>query len=345
MTFREYRDGDAEAIAELWNVATEGVYVRRPITGELYQQLVVSKEIFDPQGLILAWHGEALVGLVHCGFGPAREGDRLDYAWGVISALIVHPVHRRRGLGRRLAGKGIRYLRGKGSQEIRAMAMWPLTPFYVGLYGGSEISGLSHRLDGAHRFFAHLGFERELDNVIMRRDLAQEIAVGDDRLRQLAQEVRVGLALEDAETFGPWQPRYVQPPFQKAVTPFLWHRQTVWWSHQVHHPITTWPVYLIRNGKVIATCSYWDMEGFEPRPGERIAGVGGVGTPEELRRGGLGTLAMLAACDLLRAKGFRWVELQTGGNNIPARGLYKKVGFQEVDWVSPLALRHSPSGG
>jgi ribosomal protein S18 acetylase RimI-like enzyme len=56
--------------------------------------------------------------------------------------------------------------------------------------------------------------------------------------------------------------------------------------------------------------------------------VGPVGVFPEYRRRGIATALVLSACDVLRSKGYRYAYLFTHGDNLPARGVYERIGFK-----------------
>ncbi|MCA9020395.1 MAG: GNAT family N-acetyltransferase, partial [Planctomycetaceae bacterium] len=52
-------------------------------------------------------------------------------------AVIVHPQFRRRGIGRELVLRAEEYLKSKGAENIIAGPYGLLSPYLVGLYGGT----------------------------------------------------------------------------------------------------------------------------------------------------------------------------------------------------------------
>jgi ribosomal protein S18 acetylase RimI-like enzyme len=66
---------------------------------------------FEPDGCLVAEIGGRLAGTATC----IRYGD----AVGWIGMVLVHPDHRRRGLGTELLARTIRYLTGRGARSVR----------------------------------------------------------------------------------------------------------------------------------------------------------------------------------------------------------------------------------
>ena len=62
--------------------------------------------------------------------------------FGVLSLIAVRPSHRRQGIGTGLLLRCEAYLRSAGATTLGAGRMFPHNPFYFGLYGGSEASGV-----------------------------------------------------------------------------------------------------------------------------------------------------------------------------------------------------------
>ncbi|NUP48342.1 MAG: mycothiol synthase, partial [Catenulispora sp.] len=71
---------------------------------------------FDPEGFLLAWRGEKLVG-----FHWTKVHDHSAYGDGPVGevyVLGVDPAEQGAGLGRVLTLKGLEYLRGRGLDEV-----------------------------------------------------------------------------------------------------------------------------------------------------------------------------------------------------------------------------------
>ncbi len=80
---------------------------------------------FEPGGCLAALADGLLVGTATC----VRYGQ----AMGWIGMVLVHPEHRRLGLGRELLQRTIRYLKGKGTRSIRLDATAAGRKVYVPL--------------------------------------------------------------------------------------------------------------------------------------------------------------------------------------------------------------------
>jgi mycothiol synthase len=117
ITVRAYREGDEEEFLRVNNVAFAG----HPENGgwdaaEFADRR--SREWFDPEGLLMAWRGDQLVGFHwtkwhghHTDEVPAHEPV------GEVYVLAVDPAAQGLGLGRALLVAGLRYLYARGCSE------------------------------------------------------------------------------------------------------------------------------------------------------------------------------------------------------------------------------------
>ena len=143
--FRSFRNGDPPALAALWNRAVPARATAHPLCGHKFDTHVVSKPHFDAAGLIVAERDDQIVGFAHAGFGPEDLGGpphRLGHALGTIAQLVLDAEAAEEDVGGRLIAAAEDYLRRRGAQVLYAGGQYPLNPFYWGIYGGSECSGI-----------------------------------------------------------------------------------------------------------------------------------------------------------------------------------------------------------
>ncbi|NIP84881.1 MAG: GNAT family N-acetyltransferase, partial [Planctomycetales bacterium] len=91
-----------------------------------------------PAGLLVAVVEDQPIGFAHAGFGPAADLSRLDHGQGVISMLAVPARPDRQSVAAQLLQDSEKYLRDRGAEKIYALDNGQISPFYVGLYGGSD---------------------------------------------------------------------------------------------------------------------------------------------------------------------------------------------------------------
>ena len=111
----------------------------RPIS---FEQLVFSKPYFDCAGLILAFDDGRPVGFAHAGFGPNENDSGISTDLGTTCLMMLEPGCSEAEVSAGLLERSEDYLRGRGAKVLYGGGMSPLNPFYLGLYGGSELPGV-----------------------------------------------------------------------------------------------------------------------------------------------------------------------------------------------------------
>jgi GNAT superfamily N-acetyltransferase len=104
-----FHPDDLPALVEFWNRTLADRHNFQPITATEFQTRLLACPAFDPQGLILAWHGrtdrpaQQLVGVAHALRPVAAEGVYARITpQHHLALLIVDPAYRRQGIGGRL---------------------------------------------------------------------------------------------------------------------------------------------------------------------------------------------------------------------------------------------------
>ncbi|MCA9016801.1 MAG: GNAT family N-acetyltransferase, partial [Planctomycetaceae bacterium] len=169
--FRAFHNTDPPQLLKLWHAAGLGRGAAECLSIDAFEVLIISQPYFDPNGLIVAVEEGEVVGFVLAGFGPNKAGSALDYSQGVICAVIVHPQFRRRGIGRELVLRAEEYLKSKGAENIIAGPYGLLSPYLVGLYGGTRPSGFLLSDPLAAPFFENIGYDAIISTRIYQRDL------------------------------------------------------------------------------------------------------------------------------------------------------------------------------
>lgn len=304
---RAFRNGDPPALVQIWNRCQLGRGAVQPIGVVEFDALVFAKLYFDREGLIVACHDGSPVGYVHAGFGADESEARLSHNWGVISAILVLPEWRRRGIGRALVAAAEQYLRQRGAEVIYAGGMRPLNPFYLGLYGGAELPGFLQSDADAEPFFRACDYSEADRARVFHRDSRQRTGLFDRRFGQLRRTLQV--QLDGGE------------------------RRPTWWWSSVMGLFDQLRLRLVSRdtGRAVAEASCWELVGFSRAWGRRAAGLVGVHVAESMRRQGIGKLLLSELLARLHEEGIQLVEVQTMQRNRAAIGLYESLGFEQVD--------------
>lgn len=279
----------------------------QPMSASLFADLVLSKPYFDNAGLIVALDDGQAVGFVHAGFGPNEDQSGLSTQWGVTSMLMVRPDHRRLGIGTELLARSEAYLRSRGAQVLYGGEIRPLIPFYLGLYGGSEMPGVLDSDADAQRRYRAAGYQAIDRVVILQRELGG--------FRPLVNRQQIQLRRQMSITAVP------DPPSRS------------WWDACTYGQFNRerFDLSARSGGPVLATATAWFMEPLSMSWGVRSAGLVDLDVVASHRHQGLATFLLGETFQRLRDDGYALVEVQTMSQNEAARALYAKLGFNQID--------------
>ncbi len=130
------------AVADFWNSCQYPRNRRKPINIDMLERQVFSKNYFDPNGFIIAWRGNKIVGLAHAGFGYTNDCDSIDYSWGIIPLICYNDGPDADDVLDALIISAERYLISKGAKRIQLGTHYPHAPFYLGLIHSSDLPGI-----------------------------------------------------------------------------------------------------------------------------------------------------------------------------------------------------------
>jgi ribosomal protein S18 acetylase RimI-like enzyme len=305
--YRSFRNDDPPALVQIWNEAFTGRGAVQLRTTSPLERFAFAKPYFDPAGLIVALDQGARVGFAHAGFGANDAETGLSYTSGVVSLIGVRPSHRRRGIGSELLRRCEVYLRDRGARTLYAGPMRPLNPFYLGLYGGSELPGFLASDPAAGPFLERRGYKAWDTCLVFQRRLALSVSAADARFPALRRRYELRLV----------------PPGGVGT----------WWQECVLGPLEPLEFRLedTQTNRVAARAGVWEMEGFSFRWGLPAAGIVDVHVGEDLRRQGLGKFLLTQLIRYLQDQYFGLVEVQTMERNEAAVKLYRGLGFEQVD--------------
>jgi ribosomal protein S18 acetylase RimI-like enzyme len=304
--YRYFRNGDVPALVALWNAGMGGRGAARPVSCTEFDILVLSKPYFDPQGLTLAFDDAEPVGFCHAGFGACTDQSGIDCHTGSIAMVVVRPDRRRRGVGRELVRRAEHYLRAGGATVLYAGGMSPIDPFYLGLYGGSELPGILESDAEAHALFRSLGYQPADTCLVYHRVMSLPVVSIDPRLRTWTRQLRYDIHADGG--FASFWAVAQRGQFEQYEC-----------------------VAADATGRVLARAGIWPLLLLERTWGQLSVGIHRFDVLPEERRRGIGRWLLFNLLRQLRDDGVQRIEVQTMERNTAARGLYESLGFRIED--------------
>jgi ribosomal protein S18 acetylase RimI-like enzyme len=312
MHFRHFRNSDPPALVDIWQSRARQPGINPAVGLEIFERFVLSKTYFDPEGLILACHGDRVLGFAHAAFGANETEDGICTELGTTALLMVRPDSDENLVASGLLEQSEAYLRRRDAKVIYGGGIRPLNGFYLGLYGGSELPGVLETDTVAQQAFASRGY-REIDRTLLfRRNLTRFEAVVDRRQMQVRRQMVVEVVMDppprthwEAWTLGAFE-----------LTRFLLVSRT--------------------GGTAAATATFRRME-LEPTTLHPPSlGLIEIAVDESARRRGLAIFLLSEAFRQFNRDGTREVEVQAMQHNLAAQSLYRKMGFEQFGQGSVL---------
>jgi ribosomal protein S18 acetylase RimI-like enzyme len=221
--------------------------------------------------------------------------------------VMVRPDYQHRGIGAELLARSEEYLTSRGAQVLYAGAIRPLNGFYLGLYGGSELPGVLESNVQPHGLFKSHGY-REIDRcLVLHLDLARFRGIVDRQQMQIRRRSTVQLIPD--------------PPAES-----WWEACTMGGAERM-----LFTLHSRDGGPPLASAMCWTIQPLAAHWGVHAAGLVDLLVGANQRRQGLATFLISEAIRQLRERGISLLEVQTMIHNAPALGLYKKLGFEQVD--------------
>ncbi len=305
--YRRFRNTDPPGLADVWNDAFTGRGGVRLRTSSPLERHAFAKPYFDPEGVIVADEGGRCVGFAHAGFGANAAGTALDHESGVTCLVGVRMTHRRRGIGSELLHRAEDYLRQRGAKKLFAGPQHPVDPFYLGLYGGSELPGILASDPLAAPFLARNGYHPCRTVQVFQRSLAQPLKIVEPRF--VAYRQRFELREDPRARLGSW------------------------WTECVFGLIEPLEFALVErsSGQRAARALLWEMEGFSGIWGRPSVGMAGVEVRADLRRQAIGKFLIAQALRRIQEQYYEIVEAQAAEDNPAAVAFLRGLGFEQVD--------------
>jgi ribosomal protein S18 acetylase RimI-like enzyme len=307
VAYRSFRNTDPPHLVEIWNESFTSRGIARLRHSSVLERHVFSRPYFDPHGLIVAEENGKPVGFVHSGFGPNQRETLLSRGQGVTAVIAVRPGHQRRGIGSELLRRGEDYLRQRGAQTLFAGLMKPLTPFYFGVYGGSDLAGMLVSEKAAAPFLELHSYRPWQTTLLFQRLLDKPITIADARFSALRRR------------------------FDVRIIPRI--PLGTWWQECVLGLVEPVEFRLEEKAgaKLAARVLGWEMESFSWSWNVPAVGLIDIAVREDLRRQGLAKFLMTQILRYLQDQYFGLVEIHAPEADRPLVNLYRSVGFEQAD--------------
>lgn len=198
--YRSFRNSDPPLIAAIWNC-------QLPLRGRIPRvrpnflaEHIFGKPYFDRNGFILATFEGQPVGFAHASFGPAADQDELNHQAGVVSCLMTVDHPRSAEIADGLLAHSEAYLASRGASQVTAFGYRELCPFYLGLYGGTQLPGVLSEQRSILEAFAKAGYQNQDRTLILQRDLGQGAIPIDRSQHLLKRSYDIDAAINPSDT-------------------------------------------------------------------------------------------------------------------------------------------------
>jgi len=277
------------------------------MTPSVLETTLLAKPYFDAEGLIVATENGEVVGFAHAGFGPSENEQGISTELGVTCMLMTRSGEVEPELAEKLLHASEEYLKRRGARVLYAGPTEPLNPFYLGLYGGSEMPGILDSMDGWQSFYREHGYEPVQGIDVLQCDLTRFRPVINRQQIQYRRTMQIE-AIYDPQSES-------------------------WWEACTMGCLERVRFNLLPKGgsEVLGHVTCWNLEPLASTWGKCAAGILSLEVAREHRRRGLATFLLGEALSKLKAERNTLIEAQTIETNTPARGLFGKLGFSPID--------------
>ncbi len=305
--YRPFLNSDPPSLAEIWRSQRPSRALVQLMTAAVLDDLVFSKPFFDRHGLILAVEDDKPIGFVHAGFGPNTELTGIDHTRGTTALLLVSPHRDLEVIRRELLSRSERYLQDRGATTLFGGATTTLAPFYFGLCGGSQLSGVLASDEASTELFRQADYTAAARTGIFRLDLTGFRPPVDRELMQIRRQFQL---VKQTDSI----PRN-------------------WWEACEFATIERLDFALLpkANGPPVAEAKFWDVEPLATSWGVRAMGLLSM---EVCAKSNECAVAMHFFGEIFRqfqGLGITLVECQLQADQALAIEVCRKLGFDEID--------------
>jgi GNAT superfamily N-acetyltransferase len=305
--YRPFENRDPPGLAEIWRTQRPIRGRIQSVTPQVIEEHVLAKPWFDRNGLIVACDGARPVGFIHAGFGPDCEHVKTDCSAGTTCLLMVAPHDNRPMIAAELLAASEDYLRRSGAYQIYAGSQYPLNPFYLGMYGSSDVAGVLASNVGWVNLLTASGYRPEVRRVMAGRSLATFRPPVDRKQMQVRRQFKV--------------------PEPTVVIPDNWWDACVW----ALHDWTQFKLVLPGGGEPIISATFWDVEPLGHSWGVQTVGLVRLDDTPEAREAGLTTYLLADALRQYQTAGYAQFEAQAAANDDSLRAIFSELGLSEYD--------------
>ncbi len=306
LTYRHFRNSDPPALVALWQSRAGQPGLQQPVSPDLLEQLNFAKLYFDPQGLFLALDDGRPIGFAHAGFGPNVEKTWISTESGTTCVVVVRPDCPEAEVAAGLIERCEDYLRQRGAKVFYGGGLAPMNPFYVGLYGGSDLPGILDSDTVARQAFAARGYQEIERLSVLRCDLNAFESIIDRRQMQVRRQMLAEVTVD-------------------ANSQSWWEASTIG-----EFDLTRFVLVPRTGGSPIASAVFRNMEPGGFNPAYRASGLINITVDEDYRRRGLSLFLLSEAFRQFQRQGIQHVETQVRQSETVILQILRKVGFQQT---------------
>ena len=313
--YRPFLNTDSPFIVDIWRRQRPLRAVAESLSRTTLDSFVFAKPYFERQGLILAFEDDRPAGFVHAGFGPNQDLTDLDYSVGIVSALRVVDVESNPQISQELLTRACDYLRIKGAKSTYFGSRYPNAPFYLGLYGGSQIGGVIDDDILTKNALQAFGFREEEKIVTYSRTLAGFRTAVDREQMSIRRKFQISAIADPLET-----------SWWESCTLGLAERDC----------FNAQP----RNGfEVAASVKFWDIQPLATKWGVSARGIHELEIAPEHQDTGLKLFLLGELIRHLMQQGVGLAEAQCLTSEQSTIECLKKLGFEQTGMATAMTLK------
>lgn len=302
--YRTFRNTDPPALTAVWRSCAGQRGLLQPVSVDLFEQLIFAKLYFDYHGLVLAFDDGQPVGFAHASFGPNAQRTGPCFETGVVCLVLARPGSEAQAVAAGLLDHCEKYLRARGAKMIYGGGAGCLNPFYLGLYGGSQLPGVLQTDALGMALYPSHGYEEIERILVFQRDLATFRAPIDRQQMQYRRQMSVQVSID-------------------APTRDWWEASTLG-----DFDLTRFELVPRGGGDILAQATLRGMQPPVGSPPGRAVGLIDLTIDHAHRRQGLGTFLLAESFRTQAGQGIATIEAQVPQGNEPGVNFVTKHGFQ-----------------